>query len=110
MSGLDLTGQLIAPLPPLNHPVGVKDVGQLSLSLGRLVGVKGRGWAHQQKGFSARRAPPTKSEKFLPGRANPRLTTFGGTGRKEVREPHYDGWILRLRGWMLDGDRIWVYM
>lgn len=62
MSGLELTGQLetdIAPLPSLNRPVGVNDVGQLSLSLGRSVGVKGRGRAHQQKRFSAQRVLST---------------------------------------------------
>ena len=26
-------------------------------------------------------------------------------GGKEIRESHYDSWILRLRGWMLDGAR-----
>ena len=35
--------------------------------------------------------------------------SFGGR-EKEIGEPHYDGWILRLHGWMLDGDEIWIYL
>ena len=27
-------------------------------------------------------------------------------GGEEIEELHDDGWILRLRGWMLDGDGI----
>ena len=29
-------------------------------------------------------------------------------GGKEIREPHYGCWILRLRRGMLDGDGIWI--
>ena len=32
------------------------------------------------------------------------LFFFFLAGGEEIEEPHYDGWILRLRGWMLDGD------
>ena len=32
----------------------------------------------------------------------------GGYGEQEIREPRCDGWILRLRGWILDGVGKWV--
>ena len=31
------------------------------------------------------------------------LYLFRWSGEKEKGKPHFDGWILRLRGWMLDG-------
>ena len=37
--------------------------------------------------------------------------SFPLVGRKnEIWEPHYDAWIPRLRGWMLDGDEIRIYL
>ena len=35
---------------------------------------------------------------------------FSLVGGKKIGEPHYDGWILWLHGWMLDGDEIWIYL
>lgn len=31
-------------------------------------------------------------------------------GGRKVREPHHDGWVLQLRGWVLGGDGIWIYL
>ena len=31
-------------------------------------------------------------------------------GEKEIGEPYYDSWILRLREWTPDGDGTWIYL
>lgn len=38
------------------------------------------------------------------------LPTLVSRGREEIGKPRYDGWILRLLGWMLDGNGIWIYL
>ena len=47
------------------------------------------------------------SELPLVSRLHSQVARYWG---KESGEPRYDGWILRLRGWMLDGDGKWMYL